>query len=217
MRRAICAAIIPAICVVGCATSGSAPAAVEVITTQPTETATLAASASLFEIGNLWETDTGAQIHLSDLHGHPMVIAMFAASTSRTAALDRLREIEAFLPAEVSDQTEFILVTADPDRDTVKALAAYRKARKLSTGHWTLLRGSAEATANLAAKLGGNDRGSAMIADATGHPVDRQAGARTDLVRATRALRAAMVPVAAAAEPTATGSSEALANAPMKL
>jgi protein SCO1 len=64
-----------------------------------------------------------------------------------------MEAIRAKLPAAVRDQTAFLLVSFDVERDTPASLAAYRVHRNIDSS-WSLLHGSADSVRELAAVLG---------------------------------------------------------------
>ena len=64
--------------------------------------------------------------------------------------------IDKALPIGVREKVDFLLVSIDPERDTPEALRAFRAKHELPTERWTLLRGSAEATRQLAGMVGFN-------------------------------------------------------------
>ena len=211
----------------GCATLPSGPIADdERPISQPPAASGPAARDNHFALTNVWETDTGAQIQLSELQGRPLVIAMFFASCEGACVINinHLQEIDASLPPAVRERAAFVIVTFDPERDTSKALSEYRSTHHLATGRWTLLRGSARATADLATMLRtqfsrNSPRGilhtnEITVADAEGNIIERQSGTHPDLSRLTHALRA-IAPKSNPAEDTQPG--EAQANVPMKL
>ncbi len=111
---------------------------------------------SLYQTGSSWTTDTGRQIALADLLGRPQVIALFFTSCQSACPLivNDMMRIEAALGPKLRGRVGFTLVTFDPQRDTLAALAAYRATRKLSPKTWTLLRGQPDDVRELAVLLG---------------------------------------------------------------
>jgi protein SCO1/2 len=98
----------------------------------------------------------------------------------------------------VRERTVFVLVTLAPDRDTPQVLNAYRAEQGLASKRWRLLRGTPQATAELAAQLGigyGRDASGRFkhsseitVLDATGKIVLRQDGLHADLAETVRVL-----------------------------
>ncbi len=113
---------------------------------------------SLYLLDSKWTSDVGKTIPLSVLRGRPQVVAMFFSSCEYACPIivNDMRTLEAKLPANVRAKTDFLLVSFDTKRDTVAALAAYRKKEKIPTANWTLLRGGEDDVRELAALLGIN-------------------------------------------------------------
>lgn len=112
--------------------------------------------ASLYQLDSIWTSDVGKEVRLGVFRGRTQVVAFFFANCAYACPItvEEMKRIEAALPAEVRAKVDFLLVTLDPERDTVEALARYRAQRGLGLGHWSLLRGGADDTRELAALLG---------------------------------------------------------------
>jgi len=148
---------------------------------------------SLVDSAQTWQSDDGSTCRLSDLAGRPVVISMFFCSCQGICLItkDDMKAIEASLPSAVREHTTFVLVTLDPEHDTLGVLREYREEYGLSTRRWKLLRGSAAATSALAAQLGigyGRDDSGRFkhasrisVLDSTGHIVFAQDGTHADL------------------------------------
>lgn len=112
--------------------------------------------ASLYQLDSIWTSDVGKQVRLGVFRGRTQVVSFFFANCAYACPItvEEMKRIEAALPEELRAKVDFILVTLDPERDTVEALARYRAQRQLGVGHWSLLRGGADDTRELAALLG---------------------------------------------------------------
>lgn len=110
---------------------------------------------SLYQADGSFTTDAGRPFRLAELRGRPVVVTMFFATCGYACPLTvtDLRTLQDQLPSALRRDTVFVLVSFDPQRDTVAALAQYRGARQLDA-NWTLLRGDDEAVRELAALLG---------------------------------------------------------------
>jgi protein SCO1/2 len=110
---------------------------------------------SLYQLDSKWTTDEGKEIKLVTLGGRPQVVVMFFATCAYACPIlvHDLKQIEAALPEEMRGKVGFTLVSFDTERDTVKALATYRKQHKLDSD-WTLLRSTEDDILELAALLG---------------------------------------------------------------
>ena len=93
---------------------------------------------------------------LDRLKGRPQVIAMFFVNCQYACPLivNDMRRIEAALTPAQRARVGFTLVSFDAKRDTVEALAEYRRVRDLPAENWTLLRGAPDDVLELAALLG---------------------------------------------------------------
>jgi protein SCO1/2 len=152
---------------------------------------------------SLWVTDSGKQIHLSDLKGRVQVVSMFYSTCHGICSVTRqdLQDIEASLSAAVRKQVGFVLVTFDGARDTSSALRAYRSDERLPPARWTLLRGDSRATTELATQLrigfgvDGSGRfvhsSKIVVLDKSGRIIHRFNGLGADLAAITRAVEAA--------------------------
>ena len=109
---------------------------------------------SLYDLDLALETTVGAAT--VDLHrGHPVLIAMFYASCQQACPMTiaKIQGIEARLSPADRARLRVLLVSLDPDRDTIAAL------RELSTRHqlddrWTVARTADPQVRELAAALG---------------------------------------------------------------
>ena len=113
---------------------------------------------SLYRLNAVWTSDVGREIKLEVLRGRPQVIALFFTNCEHSCPLvvADLKGIERALPSTLRDKVDFLLISIDPDRDTPAALHAFREKHALGTEHWTLLRGTPEATRELAQMVGFN-------------------------------------------------------------
>ena len=113
---------------------------------------------SLYSLNSLWTSDVRREVKLEVLRGRPQVIALFFTRCEHSCPLivADLKVIDKALPIGVREKVDFLLVTIDPERDTPEALRAFRAKHELPTERWTLLRGSAEATRQLAGMVGFN-------------------------------------------------------------
>lgn len=111
---------------------------------------------SFYRLDSTWTADVGKEVKLSALRGRPQVLALFFASCSYSCPLivKEMKTIEAALPPALRERVDFLLVSIDPDRDTPKALRAFRKKYDLSPEHWSLLTGKAKDIRTLADRVG---------------------------------------------------------------
>ena len=113
---------------------------------------------SLYRLSSVWTSDVGREVKLEVLRGRPQVLALFFTSCEHSCPLivADMKSIERALPGTMRGKVDFLLVSIDPDRDTPEALRAFREKHLLATEHWSLLRGTPEATRELATMVGFN-------------------------------------------------------------
>ena len=147
---------------------------------------------SLYLLESKWASDRGAQVRLSVLRGRPQIVAMFFTQCEYACPIivNDMKKLQAKLPPALRDGVDFLLVSMDPERDSVAALAEFRKRRALPLESWTLLRGSQDDVRELAALLGVNYAREAngqfahsnviTLLNAEGEVVLQQVGLQTD-------------------------------------
>ena len=113
---------------------------------------------SLYALKSIWTSDVGREVKLEVLRGRPQVIALFFTHCEHSCPLivADMKAIDKALPRGVREKVDFLLVSIDPERDTPEVLRAFRAKHELPTERWTLLRGSTEATRELAGRVGFN-------------------------------------------------------------
>lgn len=186
----------------GCSRRGSeAPAAAEhaIEDSEPVGSLT---GESLDAFDSTFVDQSGRAVTLASYHGRPMVLAMIYTHCTSACPLllNSLRRLETALPAAQRAETWFVLVTLDPARDAPDTLKAFAASRGLDLSRWRLLRGSREATTELAAILGVKVReeGEGAIAHSSNlYLLDRDGVIRHTVV-GLGADPTAMVPVRAA-------------------
>jgi protein SCO1/2 len=110
--------------------------------------------ASLYDLEMDLQTSRGSS-HL-DLHrGHPVVVAMFYASCKQVCPMTiaKIQGVESKLSPADRARLRVLLVSLDPERDTVPALEALSTAHALDE-RWTLARVGEEHVRELSAALG---------------------------------------------------------------
>jgi len=158
---------------------------------------------SLFRLETSWIDDGGKPRRLEDFGGDVQVVVLFYTLCPGTCpmtvkALQMLSRSEKYA---IGDATKFVLVSVDPERDSLKALREYRRAMQLGKQRWQLLRGPASDVRKLAALLGFNyeqiDSGEfahsnlVTVLNSRGEIVHQQKGAGGDLAELADAIRAA--------------------------
>lgn len=91
-----------------------------------------------------------------DLHaGHPVLITMFYGSCPMACPMliDTLRLVDQSMSSAQRQQVRIVMISIDPERDTVAALRSLAATRHLDTARWTLLRTDAASVRKIAAVL----------------------------------------------------------------
>lgn len=111
---------------------------------------------SIYNLETEWTTEAGETVQLKDFEGKPVVLLMFYAtcqSACPTLILD-LKAIDQKLSEDARKDTQFVLVSFDPETDTVENLKKLKKAYDMEDDRYTLLHGTTGEVRELAAVLG---------------------------------------------------------------
>jgi protein SCO1/2 len=132
----------------------SAGAAQDETTTAPA-TAPLPPN-SLYQLEGTWTRESGAEVRLAEFAGHPVAIVMFFGSCRRACPtlFADMKRLEAAVAPQALDGVRFLMVSIDPARDTVEALANMAANYQLDLSRWALLVADDSHTRELAALLG---------------------------------------------------------------
>jgi protein SCO1/2 len=112
---------------------------------------------SVYQLDSSWVEDNGHALKLGALEGNLQVLALIYTTCEGSCPIT-VKSMQMFstnLPADIRGKTRFLLVTVDPEHDTLAVLRNYRREMKLDR-RWKLLRGSAHDVRELAAVLGFN-------------------------------------------------------------
>lgn len=158
---------------------------------------------SIFHLASSFTDQHQRQLALGDLRGKPSVFVMFYGDCNTACPLlvRSAEEIEAALPADLKDETQFVMVSFDTERDTPDRLLAYAQEKGLDKQNWHWLVGTPLQTRQLATLLGVQfrDGGNGVFAhsnvvtviDPEGVPSARLEGLGVKLEPAIAAIRAA--------------------------
>ena len=96
---------------------------------------------SLYQIESKWSTQDGREIELKDLQGRPTILAMvyFSCKYVCPVIISSIQNLESKLNKKIQKQTQVVLVSFDPEKDTPDAMAAYAEKAKLDTKRWILM------------------------------------------------------------------------------
>ncbi len=112
---------------------------------------------SLYQLDSQWVDQSGASRKLKDFQGKFTVVSMVYLTCRYTcpAIVQRMKDLERGLPADLQKQTSFVLVSFDPKRDSPAKLREQMKLHKLDSAKWTFLTAKTEREPReLAAALG---------------------------------------------------------------
>ena len=112
---------------------------------------------SIYQLDSAWVEDDGHALRLDALEGQMQLLALIYTTCTGSCPMT-VKAMQMFsrnLPGDLKEGIRFLLVTVDPEHDTLPILREYRREMKLDR-RWKLLRGSAEDVRELAAVLGFN-------------------------------------------------------------
>jgi len=112
-------------------------------------------SASIYQLDAAL-TDQDGRAHGLDMYrGHPVLITMFYASCPAACPLiiDTLRATEKNLTAAQRADLRVLMISIDPERDTVASLRSLAEQRRIDTTRWTLARAGSVDVRTIAALL----------------------------------------------------------------
>ncbi|HEU5133914.1 MAG TPA: SCO family protein [Steroidobacteraceae bacterium] len=125
--------------------------------TMMTEVGSEPTERSVYQLDSTWVQDNGRKLRLGALEGDMQLLALIY-TTCTGACPVTVKSLQMFsrnMPADIQGRIRFLLVTVDPEHDTLAILREYRREMKLDRS-WKLLRGSPEDVRELAAVLGFN-------------------------------------------------------------
>ncbi len=120
------------------------------VTSEPSER-------SVYQLDSSWVEDNGRALQLSTLEGDMQLLSLIYTTCTGACPMT-VKSLQMFsrnMPADIKGRIRFLLVTVDPEQDTLPVLREYRREMKLDR-RWKLLRGSPEDVRELAAVLGFN-------------------------------------------------------------
>lgn len=111
---------------------------------------------SVYQLALPLTDQDGAAIGLDQGQGHPMLVTMFYTSCQFVCPMlvDALRDTQAALSPAERERVGVLMVSFDPERDTVQVLRRTADERGLDRAHWTLARTDAAGARKLGALLG---------------------------------------------------------------
>ena len=118
--------------------------------------ATPLADKSLYHLDAHFTDQAGSDFALSSLRGSLVLTAMFYSSCQSICPMliAQVAQLEASLPSETRAQTQVLLVSLDPARDTTARLKELAERHQISDPRWHIVRTRPESVRELAALLG---------------------------------------------------------------
>lgn len=111
---------------------------------------------SVYQLALTLTDQQGRALALAAGRGHPVLVSMFYTSCQFVCPMlvEALRATEAQLSAAERARVTVLMVTIDPEHDSVAVLERTARQRELDTGRWSLARTDAASVRKLAAVLG---------------------------------------------------------------
>jgi protein SCO1 len=114
------------------------------------------ATESIYNLHATLTEQAGATLGLDAFRGQPVLMTMFYASCTSICPMliGHLQRIDGLLPEAVRAQTRVLLVSLDPERDTVEQLTALAKLHGIDSDRWHFTRTPSASVQEIAALLG---------------------------------------------------------------
>ena len=111
---------------------------------------------SVYQLALPLTDQLGHATQLADRRGRPVLVSMFYTSCQFVCPMliDALRDTESKLSADERSRVSVLMVSFDPEHDTVEVLKHTADERGLDGAHWSLARTDARNVRKLAAMLG---------------------------------------------------------------
>lgn len=111
---------------------------------------------SIYNVSSTWKDRHGQELKLNSLQGEVQIVAMLYTNCEFACPriLADMQRIRDSLSDKVLQETNFVIVSIDPERDTPERLTRFADENNLSDKQWTLLNGDRGDILELAALLG---------------------------------------------------------------
>lgn len=112
-------------------------------------------SQSIYRLEAALTSQSGSAHGLDVYEGHPVLVTMFYASCPAACPLivDTLRAIERAAPPQQRQRLRVLMISIDPQKDSVQSLQELAATRSIDTSRWTLARTDATTVRKIAAVL----------------------------------------------------------------
>jgi protein SCO1/2 len=111
---------------------------------------------SIYNVSSTWRNRHGEELQLNKLRGKVQVVAMVYTHCEHACPriLADMQRVKDNLKGNFADQTQFTIISIDPERDTPDRLKTFANENDLSKEKWTLLNGGNGDVLEIAALLG---------------------------------------------------------------
>ncbi len=111
---------------------------------------------SIYNVESQWVDQANTPYAIIDLQGRVQVVAFVYTYCKHSCPfiVANLKQIQASIPDEYSDEVQFSLISLDPTRDTPQVLSRYMREHDLESPLWQMLNGNPDDVLELAALLG---------------------------------------------------------------
>jgi cytochrome oxidase Cu insertion factor (SCO1/SenC/PrrC family) len=156
---------------------------------------------SVYRLDAPWTEDNGRTLRLRELQGVQVLTFFYSTCEGACPLTVKALQMLSRDRSSAAAHARFVLISVDPDRDTVEVLRRYRNTMHLDKRSWKLLRGATGDVRKLAALLGFNfeqiDSGEYVhsnlvtVLDARGEVVHQQSAVSGDRDALADAIRRA--------------------------
>ena len=110
---------------------------------------------SIYQLEARLTNQSGVAHGLDVYRGQPVLITMFYGSCPAACPLliDTLRAVERATPAAQRERLRVLMISIDPEHDSVQSLAELARTRHIDLSHWTLARAEPATVRRIAAVL----------------------------------------------------------------
>jgi protein SCO1/2 len=114
-----------------------------------------AARDSYYQLDVPFETQSAESLHLSDMRGAPVIVAMFYGSCGHVCPMiiGTIRTIESRLSPTARERMQVLMISLDPEQDTPAALADLAQLHRVDGTRWRFARSASEDVRSIAAML----------------------------------------------------------------
>jgi protein SCO1 len=111
---------------------------------------------SIYQLKSTWVDQSEKGFELSALMGKKVVLSMIFANCTYACPIiiNDMKKVEEQLSQKEKQQTEFIVISIDPERDTPEKLKAFAERYNLDLKRWKMLTGSKGDIRKIAALFG---------------------------------------------------------------